>query len=180
MEDPVALFQTIGLSENKAKETAKNAKVAANLVAVIGSARKHVKTISPALGTLLYHVASKMKPQVFHHSDFVVGYLCDSRIDSEVRLNAALDYLLRNAGVSSVDAKAFEAACGVGVVVTPEQIEKTIEKIIAEAGDELVAKRYRYPIGTLMAKVRESLPWADGKAVKSEVDLQVRSTGKLD
>ena len=36
-----------------------------------------------------------------------------------------------------------------------------------------MSKRYRYNTGLLMADVRKSLKWADGKAVKSEIDVQV-------
>ena len=32
---------------------------------------------------------------------------------------------------------------------------------------------FRFPVGQLMAEVRKNLPWADGKAVKSEFDVQV-------
>lgn len=38
---------------------------------------------------------------------------------------------------------------------------------------ELLEKRYRYPVGMLLGKVRAKLPWADGKAVKAETDMQV-------
>ena len=37
----------------------------------------------------------------------------------------------------------------------------------------MLSKRYRYNTGLLMADVRKSLKWADGKAVKSEIDVQV-------
>ena len=33
--------------------------------------------------------------------------------------------------------------------------------------------QYRFPVGSLMVEVRKSLPWADGKAIKSEFDVQV-------
>ena len=34
-------------------------------------------------------------------------------------------------------------------------------------------KRYRFNAGVLMGNVRNSLRWADGKAIKSEVDMQM-------
>lgn len=38
---------------------------------------------------------------------------------------------------------------------------------------ELVEQRYRFNVGKLLGDVRAKLPWADGKAVKSEVDVQI-------
>jgi hypothetical protein len=40
------------------------------------------------------------------------------KIDSELRVNAALEYLMQKPD-ANVDVAAFETACGVGVVVTP-------------------------------------------------------------
>ena len=72
-----------------------------------------------------------------------------------------------------VDVAALEEACGVGVVVTPEMVEAEVEKAIKAVRAELLEKRYRYNTGLLMAEVRKGLKWADGKAVKSEIDVQV-------
>ncbi len=173
MED---LFTVIGLSEAKAKETAKNKKVAANLTEAIQLARKHVKEdseLSGPRGMLLYHVASKMKAQVWHHAPALVGYVCRGQIDSEVRLNAALDFCLKHPEKETLDCAALEAACGVGVVVTPEQVERAVEAALGKVRDQVVEKRYRYPLGSLMAEVRKEQPWADGKMVKAEIDVQV-------
>ena len=169
-----ALFLEIGLSEAKVKETIKNAKVAKNLEAIVLEAKNGSSKVSlKEAGALLYHVASKMKPQSFKHNPLVVKYIMDGKIDSEMRLNPALEYLLKNPDADPVDVKAFEEASGVGIVVTPEQIEKAVEKCIGNVNAELTEKRYRFNVGLLMSSVRKELPWADGKAVKSEIDVQV-------
>lgn len=59
--------------------------------------------------------------------------------------------------------------------MTPEEIEKSVEKYVKECKAELLEKRYRYNVGLIMQKVRNELPWADGKAVKNEVDVQVNN-----
>jgi glutaminyl-tRNA synthetase len=38
--------------------------------------------------------------------------------------------------------KDFETACGVGIAVSPEEIEHVVEKIIKTHKDELLDKRY--------------------------------------
>ena len=166
------LFQEIGLSETKAKETAKNAKVSKNLAAVIEEAKKLVPQVNGNQGTLLYHIASKMKPQVFHHAPLLVGYVIRNEVDSEPRLNAALEFLLKHPE-PTVDKKSFEDSCGVGIVVTPEEVEKEVETVIKKVKNEILAKRYRYPAGMLQGQVRKTLPWADAKMVKNEIDMQI-------
>lgn len=38
----------------------------------------------------------------------------------------------------------FEKACGIGVVVTPEQIEKAVNEAMLEHKEAILEKRYRY------------------------------------
>jgi glutaminyl-tRNA synthetase len=57
---------------------------------------------------------------------------------------AALEYLLANP--ASIDAKKLEEAAGVGIVVTPEQIENAVEQALKKHQDALVEKRYKYLI----------------------------------
>lgn len=90
-----------------------------------------------------------------------------------MRVDAALEYLLSAVNESNIDIPAFEKACGVGVVVTPEQVEQAVEKHMTKYKQELVEKRYRFNSGIVMQAVRADLPWADGKAIKNEVDVQV-------
>ena len=168
-------FIEIGLSEAKAKETAKNEKLANNLGSVISSAKKRGRSGDglKEVGSLLYHVASKLKTQVFGHADMLVDYICSGKIDSEARLNAALDYVLKNPEPNPVNKADFERACGVGIIVTKEQIEQSVQSAIAAVKGEILSKRYRYPEGMLMGAVRKELPWADGKAVKSTIGVEL-------
>jgi hypothetical protein len=46
-------------------------------------------------------------------------------------------------------------------------------EVIAEHKDELVERRYSFPVGKLLGAVRESLKWADGKLVKLITEKQV-------
>lgn len=90
-----------------------------------------------------------------------------------MRIDAALEYLLSHVNESKVDINEFENACGVGVVVSPEQVEQAVEKHMAKFKQELFEKRYRFNSGIIMQAVRADLKWADGKAIKNEVDVQV-------
>ncbi|XP_077301013.1 glutaminyl-tRNA synthetase isoform X2 [Arctopsyche grandis] len=166
-----SLLSALGLPENKLKETLKNATVTALLTA----AAQHVKdiTLPKGCGMLIYHAATKIKPQIAHRLSFVTQYIATEKLDSTVRIDAALEYLLAHVSDNNVNVGEFENACGIGVVVTPEQVEQSVESKLSKFRDELLEKRYRFNTGLIMQAVRTDLPWADGKAVKNEVDVQV-------
>nr|CAG4634624.1 EOG090X01EL [Alona affinis] len=175
MDDLTSLFVSIGLSETKAKETIKNATVSSHLKHCIDSGSPYATGgITKAQGLLLYHISTKIKAQIAAHIPMLSKYVAEGKIDSELRLNAAMDYLLSNP-LGNVDIKAFEESCGVGVVVLPEQIELEVEKVLLLHKTELLDKRYRFNVGPLMSEVRNRLKWADGKVIKSEVEIQVLS-----
>lgn len=171
-EELLQKFISLGMTEQKAKETLKNANVTKNLTEVLegvdpGSLRE-------GCGMLLYHMASKIKPQICGHLGLLGKYIKEQKLDTIPRVDAALEFLLTH-GVkdSSVNLQDFEKACGVGIVVTPEEIDRAVEGVIGKNREAIVQQRYRFNIGKIMQEVRSALPWADGKAVKSEVEVQI-------
>lgn len=54
--------------------------------------------------------------------------------------SAAFEYLLSNV-TKEIDKKEFEEACGIGVIVTPEQIEQSVEKAIKKHKENILEKR---------------------------------------
>ncbi|KAF6031706.1 QARS [Bugula neritina] len=95
------------------------------------------------------------------------------KISTNDQLNAALEFFLSNPE-GDVDIKAFEAYTGVGVVVNPEDIEESVEKAISKHKDAILERRYHFNSGILLGEVKKSYKWADGKDVKSEIDVQLR------
>ena len=170
-EDDVKLFQSIGLSEQKAKETLKNKQVSNNLKLAVTEATKY-GTVTPEIGILLYHLASKIKHQIADKLPFVAKCITEKKLDTTQRVDAALSFLLSHVK-ETVDVSNFEKECGVGVVVSPEEIECAVEKVISGHRAEILEKRYHFNVGPLMQQVRNNLKWADGKAVKNEFDLQM-------
>ncbi|KAL0839596.1 hypothetical protein ABMA28_016282 [Loxostege sticticalis] len=170
-EETIERFKLLGLSEQKAKETLKNVNVTKCLLSAISEV--DIQSLPAGAGMLIYHLATKIKPQITSKLSFVCKYISSGKIDSTLRVDAALEYLLSTVNEANVNVEAFEKACGVGVVVTPEQVEQAVEKHMAKYKDELLEKRYRFNSGIIMQAVRVDLPWADGKAIKNEVDVQI-------
>ncbi|KAG5318412.1 SYQ ligase, partial [Pseudoatta argentina] len=170
-EEDIKLFQTIGLSEQKAKETLKNVNITKNLKLAINEAAKH-GVLTQDTGILLYHLASKTKNQIIDKIPFITNYIVEKKLDSVQRIDAALAHLLANVG-NAINIAKFEESCGIGVIILPEQIEEEVEKIIKVHKDAILEKRYRFNSGPLMQQVRNILKWADGKAIKNEFDVQL-------
>ena len=53
---------------------------------------------------------------------------------------AALEYLLSHLK-GDLNEKDFESSCGVGVIISPEDIERVVEKFITNHKNELLEKR---------------------------------------
>ncbi|XP_028907369.1 glutamine--tRNA ligase [Ornithorhynchus anatinus] len=169
--DGVSLFTGLGLSEHKARETLRNEVLSAQLrEAAVQAQRALGPNIDKATGTLLYNIASRLKDQ--KRLSFLVDYVTRKKILTDLQLNAALEYV-RSHPLDPIDASDFERECGVGVTVTPEQIEEAVEASITRHRSQLLAERYHFSMGLLMGEARAALKWADGKIIKNEVDMQV-------
>ncbi|CAG7815652.1 unnamed protein product, partial [Allacma fusca] len=169
----------LGMSESKAKETIKNQQLISLITKLVEETWRVTgknTTIDKKIANLLYILASKIKPQTEKYIPIVIQYIVEGKIDTEVRITAALKYLLENIKEEKLNEAAFEKACGVGINVTAEDIESAVKDTIDKQKDEIVERRYRFNIGKIMADIR-SIPdmvWADGSAVKNEVELQVK------
>ncbi|XP_070490880.1 probable glutamine--tRNA ligase [Chironomus tepperi] len=170
-------FISLGLSEQKAKETLKNASLTKNLTLALNSLesqKRKIEDLQKTSGLLIYHLCSKIKAQSMQYLDLLVGMIADNKLDNTLRVDFSLEYVLTHSVKADlINVAELEKFCGVNVIVTPEEIDKAVEEIIKKNKSELIEQRYRFNVGKLLAEVRTKLPWADGKAVKSEVDVQI-------
>ncbi|XP_017017502.1 probable glutamine--tRNA ligase [Drosophila kikkawai] len=174
-EDLIAQFQALGMSEQKAKETLKNANVTKNLqlaLAQTGSAA----SLADGTGMLLYHMATKLKPQTAEQLPLLVRYIVERKLDNTQRVDAALEYVLKCGQKlqASINVQELEKECGVGVVVTPEEIERTVQaKIKTSYKEALLEQRYHFNSFKILQDVRSELKWADAKSVKAAIDVEI-------
>ncbi|XP_005801766.1 glutamine--tRNA ligase [Xiphophorus maculatus] len=172
MADTLTLFTSIGLSEQKAKETLKNEALSLALKEGIIQAQRvnGASGVDKAMGTLLYSMASRLKDN--KRLVFLSDCIAQRKICTELQLAAALDFV-KSHPEDPISQKEFDETCGVGVVITPEQIEDAVESVIKKHKEQLLMERYRFNMGLLMGEARSALKWADGKVIKNEVDVQV-------
>ncbi|XP_019746738.1 glutamine--tRNA ligase [Hippocampus comes] len=172
MDDTSTLFISIGLSEQKVKETLKNAALSATLKSAIVQARSvsGATEVDKAAGTLLYNLASRLKDT--KRLAFLAENIALCKITTEQQLAAALEFV-KTHPQDPLNHSEFNEACGVGVVITPEQIEDAVESVIKKHKEQLEKERYHFNMGLLMGELRSALKWADGKVLKNEMDMQV-------
>ncbi|KAK6480826.1 glutamine--tRNA ligase [Huso huso] len=166
--DLVSLFISIGLSEQKAKETLKNEALSSALKEAVIQV-----TDTPGLRSSRAAGIRTIKLRAEQRLCILYSFALLTRIISlSLSLSAALD-CVKSHPVDPISVEEFERQCGVGVVVSPEQIEDTVEAIISKHKELLMKERYRFNMGLLMGEARSQLKWADGKIIKNEVDMQV-------
>lgn len=169
--DISAKLSLLGLSDTKVNETIKNKPLSGLLAGIVDEA-KGKGDITKPVGNLLYHLGTKL-PQQFHkHIPLLVSYVVDGRINQEAKLTAAIKFV-QNSVSGNINIEEFEKSCGVGVEVSQDEIEASVAQIIGKHKEALLSQRYRFNVGPLIGQVRASLPWADSKKVKEEIDLQV-------
>jgi glutaminyl-tRNA synthetase len=104
-------------------------------------------------GALLYQLAVKIKSQIRARLPFLVENTVNKNLASEPQLAAALEYLLSNPN-DPLNVKNFNEHCGVGVVVTAEQVKKMVADVLGKHKQELLEKRYRVNQGVLMSMIK--------------------------
>ncbi|KAL7589078.1 hypothetical protein Lser_V15G37115 [Lactuca serriola] len=171
MVEALDLFLKIGLDKRTAENTIANNKVTTNLVAVINEAAV-TDGCERSTGNLLYTVATKFPANALVHRPKLLEYIVSSKIKTPAQVEAAFAFLTVT-GSEDLDINKFEEACGVGVEVSLEDIENTVNEIFEEKKSAILEQRYRTNVGDLFAHVRKKQPWADPKIVKSLIDSKL-------
>ncbi|KAF9428091.1 hypothetical protein BGZ76_002065 [Entomortierella beljakovae] len=170
-EKLVELFQNIGLTEQKAKETVKNKNLAPTLERAINTAGFQDKPSDKSTGALLYHLASTITPASIAHLDYIAEAIRDSKLTSSDQVTAAIKFVTKK---DEIDEAAFNSECGVGVVVTKDDVKTAVDAYTETVKDKLIKDRYKF-FGPYFsgAKSIPSLRWANGGDVKEVVDAKM-------
>eukprot|EP00795_Rhopilema_esculentum_P002262 gene2262-17873_t len=171
MENRLKVFQEIGLSEQKAKETAKNEKLASQLAQIIDQAKSISSDIQKPTGVLLYTLANANLKSA-GRENMIIKYIMERKIAAVNQLNAGFEFL-KSHPTDPIKTEEFEKSCGIGIKYSPDEIEDAVESVISKFKEEVKAKRYRFNTGMLLGKVSEKLKWVDMKIVKAELDMQL-------
>ncbi|KAF8976935.1 hypothetical protein BGZ46_007824 [Entomortierella lignicola] len=171
--DTITLFQNIGLTESKAKETIKNKTLAPTLEKAIIAASFDKTFCEKSTGALIYTLASTIgnTPGAVPNLDYLAIAIRDLKLKTTDQVAAAIRFV---DGKKEIDEALFNEECGVGIVVTKDDIIKIVEEYTETIKDRLIKDRYKF-FGTYFAGVKKipSLKWANGGEIKQVVDSKM-------
>jgi glutaminyl-tRNA synthetase len=160
----------LGITGERINEIQRNKKLSEVLTKISKLAKSlncpsNEKAEQPYKG-LLYALASKIKPQINDHLPLLVKYIVEDKLRQESQLNSALEYLLKHVG-ESLNEKELNEYCGVGIVVTYEEIDDVIKEVLEKHRNEIVEQSFSK--NRLLGEVTTDprLKWATGSVVRS-------------
>jgi glutaminyl-tRNA synthetase len=123
---------------------------------------------------LIYTVASSLTGEAVGHRKTLINYIISNKISKQNTLMNAIAYL-KKLGSDPLDVANLEDTCGIGVVISTEEIQATVTGIIEKNKKEMLEQRYCFPIPSLLVLTREQLKHADPKEIKEIVDREVKN-----
>ena len=142
----------IGIEAGTITNILKNKNVTAKFAEVLDIAE--ITTCSKEKGALLYAVATKVKPALQTFLKHFVMMVAQDKWTRVQQLDEGIKWLeakckAHGADMYVVDQAEFDAASGVGVVVTPEMIEAEVAKLFAENEAAIKEQGHDFNFGTL-------------------------------
>ena len=168
------VFTSLGLDDKVVEQSLRNLKFTQALLDAAREAGAAEGGCPKAKGNLIYTVASKHPANALAHRPLLLGYVMDGRVRSNAQLDGAFEYL-KGLGAGAPDAAALEAAAGVGVEVTPDQIAAAVDEAVAANRERLLEERYHLNTNLLLAGITKKLKWADGAKVREALAAAVEA-----
>ena len=163
-------FLDISIAPNTVKNILKNGKVSARLAELLDLGG--ITTADKNIGNLLYTTSTKLPEAAEKHSKFLVENIRDAKIDTTERLNKAFELL--KTMPEEVDVAKFEEECGVGIVITQEQIEEFVNNLFEENKAKIEEEKWDFKFPDFIHKAREELKWADGKTIVNTINKKTK------
>lgn len=160
-EDFNKIFLSIGLIENTIQNVMKNENNTKNLMDCIREANV-TNGCNEKIGKLILEVATNKvmdRPKNKTHRPLLLKYIVSEQISNVVQVTAATEYINTH---ETIDENEFKKSSGVGVVITKEQMEKTIDETIAKHKAN-IAQNGKGALGKILHEIKAKLQFADGQ-----------------
>lgn len=163
------LFASISLTGQRAMDTVKNAKFATSLQDVIKSLDLGALHLDAKTGSLVVVAASNGADLPRDRLEYIVRRVTKHDLKSADQINAAIQYAAEAPAMNDAD---FDAASGVGAVVTPEQCKSAADAYMDAHADELAAVGGWPKMSAAMTALRSepALRWANMADLKTAVE----------
>ncbi|WFD07275.1 glutamine--tRNA ligase [Malassezia vespertilionis] len=167
------LFATISLTGQRAQDTVKNEKYARALEQTITSLHLDQANLDPKHSSFVVVAASSGADLPGEKRDYIVRRILSNDLKSTDQINTACKYIASED--MPLDAHAFDAACGVGVDVSPEQCRAAVIMYMDEHATELEEVCGWPKMSAIMGAVRgdPSMRWANAVDIKTAVEQEL-------
>lgn len=173
------LFATISFTGAKAQETARKPAQAALISDAIRSHKLGEAGLDAKQGQLVVSAIVGGEALGEGRRSYLVERTKSGELDSDDRVKTAIKYLASLDPAAPIDDEAFNAACGVGVVVTPEQVKEEARKYVSENKADLDAKNggARPNLSSMLAALKSipALRWANTLDIKNAGEEQLNA-----
>ncbi|OLY81993.1 putative glutamine-tRNA ligase [Smittium mucronatum] len=172
----VSAFKRLGLSDDKAAETAKNSKISPVLYDAFCIAQGDSSEISKSTGSLLYNLSTTITPEAKVHFNFLCGEIIKGNLSSSDQISGislqAIKYCKKAAPEETYPD--FKIFCGIGVFIDDSTISTKISGFLKENKEKLESDRYKV-LGLFLSKIRQDpeLRWAKAEKIKTSLESQV-------
>ncbi|TPX64103.1 hypothetical protein CcCBS67573_g08497 [Chytriomyces confervae] len=168
-ESSVALFKSLGFSDQKAQETAANKKICGRFETLINEVNPKGSTAYVAGLLTLASTATALAGST--HLVYLGKAVVAEKLKTNDQIAAAIKFA-EGVKTGEIDSKAFDAACGVGIEVTLKDIQAGIAKLFISKKDDIEKKGHGV-LGILIAEMKKELRWANAATVKDEVEKKL-------
>eukprot|EP00917_Polyrhabdina_sp_WS-2016_P016749 GHVP01036190.1.p1 GENE.GHVP01036190.1~~GHVP01036190.1.p1 ORF type:complete len:712 (-),score=124.73 GHVP01036190.1:884-3019(-) len=160
-EEAYKIFIELGIGKTKAEEASKNKKMSENILKI--SRMTDLNKCTPEVGYLLYLYCSK-RPNNFEQDGLIIPGVITKDLKTTKQLEKALEHCTRYTDVTK---ETLYKICGVGVVVSREQIEEKVRNILSNKSQVNLADLFKD------LKLDSSLEWADSRVMKDVLDEEI-------
>ncbi|KAJ3233977.1 hypothetical protein HDU81_001802 [Chytriomyces hyalinus] len=168
-ESSVALFKSLGFSDQKAQETAANKKICGRFETLINEVNPKGSTAYIAGLLTLASTATPLAGST--HLVYIGKAIVADKLKTNDQIAAAIKFA-EGVKTGEIDSKEFDAACGVGIEVTLKDIQAGIAKLFISKMDDIEKKGHGV-LGILIAEMKKELRWANAATVKEEVEKKL-------
>jgi len=126
-------------------------------------------------GALLYNLASRLASNAGNRRSFLAVYIGSNKLINSHQLDIALAYIRSLPIDVVIDEKVFDAQCGIGVEVSPEEVRSHIQAVFSKKASQLKELRYAIMTADYIKEIREGLPFASGQLIVAEFNSALKA-----
>jgi len=164
------ILQHNAIADREIKNTVKDKKLVEKLLEVFREAKVDENTprLTEDQASQLMELSRKFPPEALKHRSLVIDYIVTGRM-GVVQLGESIKYFKTLKG-GDLDVKDFESKCGIGIVVTPEEIRENLKKILSDHKEEFGPEPGK-KTGLVWKYCKTYMPFANTTEVKVQLDL---------